>query len=142
MELRYKVIYGFDKEQEISIGADELEKAYALFLAGGRAIFKSGDAVDSKHIQAIRPDYHGTMGWTIGHRLGPDDYNELSDTGVEQKLKITQAKAKERVDYLIAHGQHDLIGKNVKIPELEFNTQTRGGAMKSIADLMPKHEKN
>lgn len=136
MELKYLIVYGFDSEQQISIDADELEKAYGLFMLGGRAIFKSGDAVDAKYIQAIRPDYHGTMGWAKDWKLGPDDYNQLSDSGVDKKLKLTQARAKTRVDYLLAHNQKDLIGKNVPIPELESNTTVRGGSMKSIGDLL------
>ena len=126
MELKYSVVYGFNSEQQITIDADELEKAYGLFMLGGRAIFKNGDAIDGKYIQAIRPNYHETMGWTKDWKLGTDDYNELLDSGVEKKLKVTQAKVKERVDYLIAHNQPQLIGKNVEIPELASSTHVRG----------------
>ena len=136
MELKYLIVYGFDSEQQISIDADELEKAYGLFLAGGRAMFRSGDAVDSKYIQAIRPDYHATMGWAKSWKLTSDDYNELADSGVDKKLRLTQAKAKERVDYLMSHGKQDLIGKNIPIPELETSIQIRGdgkdGAIKAL----------
>jgi hypothetical protein len=136
MELKYLIVYGFNSEQQISIDADELEKAYALFMLGGRAIFKSGDAVDAKYIQAIRPDYHSTMGWAKDWKLGADDYNQLNDSGVDKKLRLTQARAKTRVEYLIANNQQALIGKNVPIPELESDVTVRGGSMKSIGELM------
>lgn len=126
MDLKYKIVYGFNNEQEITIDADELEKAYGCFLLGGRAVFRSGGAVDSKYIQAIKPDYHATMGWSRGHKLEADDYNELSDKGIDRRLILTQSKAKERVDYLIANGQERLIGQNVKIPELESHVEVRG----------------
>lgn len=136
MELKYLIVYGFDSEQQISIDADELEKAYGLFMLGGRAIFKSGDAVDAKYIQAIRPDYHSTMGWAKDWKLGPDDYNQLSDSGVDKKLKLLQSQIKTRVDYLIANDQLALIGKNIPIPELDSHTTVRGGSMKSIGEIM------
>jgi len=136
MELKYSIVYGFNSEQQITIGADELEKAYGLFMLGGRAIFKNGDAIDGKYIQAIRPNFHETMGWTKDWKLGPDDYNEISDSGIEKKLKLTQAKTKERVEYLISNNQQNLIGKNTKIPELESHVEIRGdgkdGAIKAL----------
>lgn len=138
MDLKYKIVYGYDSEQEITIDADELEKAYGLFLAGGRAIFKDGTAIDAKYIQAIRPDYHATMGWAKSWKMSTDDYNELADSGIDKKLKLTQAKTKERVDYLLAHGQQNLIGKNVPIPELESHVTIRGdgkdGAIKALKE--------
>lgn len=136
MELKYSIVYGFNSEQQITIGADELEKAYGLFLMGGRAVFKSGDAIDAKYIRAIRPDFQSTMGWSKDHALKSDDYNELSDSGVDKKLRLTQAKVKERVEFLISHGQEKLIGKNIEIPELESSVQTRGGQMKQIGTII------
>lgn len=136
MGMKFKIIYGFDSEQEISIDPDELEKAYGLFLLGGRAVFKSGDAVDARFIQAIREDYHATMGWAKTHTLETEDYNELHDRGVTGKMKMLMASVKERVDYLIANGQQAQIGKNIEIPELARPVERREGKVKSIGEML------
>ncbi len=113
----YKIIYGFDKERTITIEASELEKAYGVFLLGGKAIFKEG-AVDGKYIQGIQPDYHRTMGWAQEYKLGPDDYNQLSDTGIDRKARALQERTQTKVQYLIENKKESLIGKNVEISEL------------------------
>lgn len=135
MNLYYKIIHGYDEERFTPIDSDELEKAYGLFLIGGRAVFKQG-AIDSKYIQAIQPDWHRIMGWAQDYKLGPDDYNELADKGIDIKARGLQSKVQERVQYLILRGEENLIGKNISIPELERPTIERlGGEMKRLGDI-------
>ncbi len=132
----YKINTGYGAERYIPIDETELEKAYGLFLMGGRAIFKNG-AVDSKVMQDIVPDWHAMMGWVQEHKLGPDDYNELAEKGIDRKARTLQSAAQEKVQYLIAHDQHDLIGKNAHIPELDKpQAERREGTIKSIGEMM------
>ena len=136
IKMYYKIIHGYDHERQMPIEADELEKAYGLFLIGGRAIFREG-AVDSKHIQAIYPDWHRIMGWNKEYKLGAGDYEELSQKGVDVGARELQQKTQERIHYLIDSKQTQLIGKNVKLPELEHpEKEWREGTIKSMKELL------
>ncbi len=135
MGMKFKINTGYGAERHISIDETELEKAYGLFILGGRAIFKGG-AVDSKVMQDIVPDYHAEMGWTREYKLGPDDYAELAEKGIDRKAQRLQNKAQERVQYLITQDKQDLIGKNVPLPELERPAvERREGGMKRIGEI-------
>lgn len=118
MELRYyKILQGYEHERDIIIQENELERAYGLFMLGGRWIF-SGGPVDGKNIQTIVEDFHTTMGWNKEHKLDTDDHAELSQKGLDKKMRNALSEAKDRVRYLINSKQEHLIGKNVEIKEL------------------------
>ena len=136
MKMLYKINTGYGAERYIPIDSDELEKAYGLFILGGRAIFKNG-AVDSKVMQDVVPDWHAMMGWAREHELGADDYNELADKGIDRQARSLQLKAQEKVQYLISQGKQDLIGKNISIPELDKPTiERRTGQIKKIGEIL------
>lgn len=123
IKVYFKIVHGYDDERFTPIDHDELEKAYGVFLLGGRAIFRGG-AIDGKYIQAIIPDWHRTMGWAQEHNLGPDDYNELSDKGVVVFARQLQEQIQSKVQYLVETKQQNLIGKNVVVPKLTTNEST------------------
>ena len=127
MDIKYfKIIQGYEHERDVIIREDELERAYGLFMLGGRWIF-SGGPVDGKNIQTIVEDYHTTMGWNKEYKLGTDDYEQLTQQGVDRKMKNLLSEAKERVTYLINSKQENLIGKNAEIPGLknQFSEETK-----------------
>lgn len=96
MKYKVKLIVGFRRDQEHTIEAEEAHKAYYLFThPEQRGIFSNGLAIKGDQIQEIVPDYHGTMGWNPSHTLGNDDYNELRQNGVLQKLQHIMSSAKE-----------------------------------------------
>lgn len=96
MTYKVKLIVGFRRDQEHTIEAEEAHKAYYLFThPEQRGIFSNGLAIKGDQIQEIVPDYHGTMGWNPSHTLGNDDYNELRQNGVLQKLQHIMSSAKE-----------------------------------------------
>lgn len=135
MKIYYKILCGYDAERSVEITEDELEKAYGIFLLGGRAIF-SGGAVDGKNIQMIVPDWHKTMGWKTGYRLTPDDYAELSERGIDRRARELQRGMHVRVSHLISQGKQNLIGTGVHLPELEQKTGTRRyDGPKSIGEI-------
>lgn len=110
----YKLITGYNAEEYIEIEEDELEKAYYCFLEKKDSIF-SGGAVRGARIMEIRPDYHRAMGWARGYQLTPDEYNALTDAGVDRAHMTKLSAVKEKVNMLIASGRPELIGKNVDI---------------------------
>ena len=91
-----KVVCGFRKEQEFTIKANEAHKAYYLFNnPDKRGTFDNGLAIKGSDISRIIPDYCTTMGWNPTHVLTDDDYNELRENGVMQKLQGIMSSAKE-----------------------------------------------
>lgn len=94
--LKIKIITGFREDQAYTVDAEEAHKAYYLFLhPEERGIFKNGLAIIGKNIQGIEPDYHATMGWNQGYKLGPDDYADLRSKGVDIALRNCLSEAKE-----------------------------------------------
>ena len=118
MELRYKILQGYEHDRNITINEDELERAYGLFMLGGRWIF-SGGPVDGKNIQTIVLDEHATMGWNKEYKLGPDDHEDIASKGVGIRARKALELAQKRVRYLIANKQENLIGTNASLPALE-----------------------
>ena len=139
MKLFYKILCGYNTEQAVPITESELEKAYGIFLLGGRSIF-SGGAVDGRYIHTIVPDWHRMMGWTPEHRLGMDDWHELRLKGLDRAARDTQQQMHVRVSYLIAQGKQDLIGTNAALPELsQPNSTRREGEMKQIGEIHTRY---
>lgn len=94
--MKIKLITGFRKDQQHSIDAEEAHKAYYLFLnPDQRGIFSNGLAIRGSDIQAIEPDYHGTMGWNPQHTLDADDWNELREKGIDTGLRDALLDGKE-----------------------------------------------
>lgn len=91
-----KIVCGFRKEQEFTIDANELHKAYYLFNnPEKRGTFNNGLALKGSDIQRIEPDYNATMGWNHTYQLTNDDWTELNTTGVAKKIRGIMAYAKE-----------------------------------------------
>lgn len=133
MDIRYyKILQGYDPERDIIIREDELERAYGLFMLGGRWIF-SGGPVDGKNIQTIVEDFHTTMGWNKEYKLGTLDHEELRQKGLDIKMRNALSSAKEKVMYLINSKQQDLIGKSEQIKLPEKNKQF-SEEVKSLSD--------
>lgn len=114
----FKIIRGYNTEDYIEINETELEKAYGAFLMKKDGVY-SGGAVRGSEIIAIQPDYHKTMGWNRGYKLGEDDYAELRRKKIDSDMKSMLSNMNIKVKYLLDSGQADLIGKDVVIPELE-----------------------
>lgn len=92
---KIKVVCGFRKEQEFTINANEAHKAYYLFNnPDKRGTFDDGLALKGSDIQRIEPDYNATMGWNHTHQLTSDDWNEINNSGVSEKMQGIMAKAK------------------------------------------------
>ncbi len=133
MEIKYKILQGYEHTRDVTINEDELERAFGLFLLSGRWIF-SGGAVDGKNIQTIVLDEHTTMGWNKEYKLNADDTENMNSKGVLVKSRNKIARTQERVKYLISTKQEHLIGKNVNLPALENNKVSE--VTKSLADEM------
>ena len=132
----YKLIRGYGSEDYIQVDETELEKAYYAFMEKKDAVY-SGGAVRGAEILAVQPDYHKAMGWNRGYKLGPDDYVELTEKGIDRSHMNFLTQTKEKVQYLISTGQQDKIGKNVDLPALASpEAKEVSEWSKSLADKM------
>ena len=85
---KIKIVCGFRKEQEFTIDANEAHKAYYLFNnPDKRGTFETGLAIKGSDIQRIEADYNATMGWNHTHQLTSDDWNELNNKGISDKIR-------------------------------------------------------
>lgn len=137
MNYFYKITHGFNAEDYIEINENEVEKAYGAFLQKKDAIF-SGGAIKAGMIQTIKPNYHKTMGWNRGYKLGELDYEELAQKGIDRKMEHFLSQQKEKIQYLITTNQTDLIGKNIEIAGFEKSKEinTQRGGIKSIGEIL------
>lgn len=110
----YRVYTGFT--DYIPIDSTEIEKAMYAFITGNPVAFQDGATT---RIDRIVPDYHRAMGWNPGHKLEADDWNELARDGVKQSYDRALGIVRDRVQLLMDTGRTNLIGQNVKLPELE-----------------------
>lgn len=95
MNLKIKIITGFRKDQEYTVDIEEAHKAYHLFMnPEKRGLFSDGLAMKGKDIEKIVPDYHATMGWNKSHNLDEFDFQELKESGIENKLRDLMVEAK------------------------------------------------
>ena len=104
-----------DYTEFIPIDQGELEKALYAFITGSPVVFENGATT---RIERIVPDYHREMGWPYGHKLSPDDWNEINDSGKALQYRGIVAKATDRVKFLIDARRTSEIGSGVDIPEL------------------------
>lgn len=134
MKKYFKLIRGYGAEDYIQIEENELEKAYAAFLLKKDAVY-SGGAVRGSEIMAIQPDYHRAMGWNRGYRLLADDYEELSNRGVDRAHTHLLEMVKDHVSHLIETNQAHLIGKVEMKPQVTSPKIAELSAeIKSLAD--------
>lgn len=118
MKNYFKIIRGYNAEDYLEIEESELEKALYCFLEKKDSVF-SGGAIRGSQIIAIQPDFHRTMGWNRGYKLGSEDFEELGQKGVDKKCNNLLSSAKQRVQYLVSTKQENLIGTNVEIKKIE-----------------------
>lgn len=121
-KLYFKLIRGYGVEDFISIGSEELEKAFYAFLTKKDAVY-SGGAIKGSEIVAIQPDYHKTMGWNRGIKFDSYDYQDLRREGIEDSMLLKIRSTKEKVIYLMENKKENLIGQNIEIPELNAPRQ-------------------
>lgn len=134
---KYKIVFGYNTEEYIPIDESELERAQHAFDIGARASFRSGSVDFARKNVVIQPDYHAFMGWNRGHILGPEDYQELSQKGVDRAHEEYHRKVREKVKYLRDNDKADLIGKNIDIPELDSGKKyDRVGKTATVGELI------
>lgn len=106
----YKIVYGYGQEEYISITANKLPKAIALFMQGsGRTTFNTG-AIRGQDIMRIVPDYHKALGWNKGYKITAEDSREIAP--LEKEYDKTYDKAKLIAEYSIKQNTPEILSQN------------------------------
>lgn len=104
---QFKIVYGYNESDFISIKGDELHKALALFMSGsGRGNFEGG-AVRGQDIMRIVPDWHTVMGWNKGYKMGADDFAQIEP--LEKEYKIAYQLAKDIAEFAVRENRPELL---------------------------------
>lgn len=135
--LKLKIVTGFTEDQKYTIDADEAHKAYFLFLnPDARGIFANGLAIIGRHIQAIQPDYHATLGYNKTHKLDSDDWNEINGSGVEKRMQETIERAKSIAGAI--SGNPGLLSLKMSEIELFGKPEQLPGQIKAMTEGIAK----
>lgn len=128
----FKIIYGYNESDYITITENELPKAIWLFKQGtNRAVFENG-AVRGQDIMRIVPDWHSVMGWNKGWKMTPDEFNDIKH--LEKPYKDTYAKAELISARAIQENKIELLEKPMDEVDLpEKNPQISNG-VKTLLD--------
>jgi hypothetical protein len=136
MKYYIKVITGFREDQQHTIPMQEAHKAYYLFKnPEARGVFNNGVALIGKNIQEIIPDWNTTMGWYGTHKVDANDWEQLKNEGVEEKMKLLIQKAKECGDLLLEQPRliEEKMENVIKLLPDNQTTQLISGATKMLA---------
>ena len=137
VNLKYKIVYGYEPDNYIPIDADELEKAKYAHMELARAMFRAGSADFSRGGIFVQPDYNAAMGWTRGYTLTSYDFAEIESKGFDRAHRDFEEKVMQRIAYLKSQGRETEIGTGVKLPELDKpTTERREGGVKRIGEIM------
>lgn len=145
MKYYIKIICGFRPDQEYTVPLQEAHKAYYLFRNPDKqGIFTNGIGIKGSMIQAIKPDWHTTMGWNETHQLNNDDWQQLKDTGVEEKMKQIMYEAKKIAD--LGNENHiklklQDVKKIVSLENPKLENTTVENEVKELADKMKNGNK-
>lgn len=142
MKYYIKIICGYRPDQEYTVPLQEAHKAYYLFRNPDKqGIFTNGIAIKGSMIQSIKPDWHTTMGWNETHQLNSDDWVELKDIGVEDKMKKLMYDAKKVADLGIEQHIKLKLQDVIKLlPEQKLINPSVENEVKSLADKMKNNE--
>lgn len=105
MKVKFKLVYGYAKDQFAPVSHAELPKLYVMFLTGsGRTILESGHAIKATDIIRIEPDWNATMGYFPDYTLRGDDWDEIGERRQQKAREIAQ-NVKQYAYHLIQTNQ-------------------------------------
>lgn len=107
MPKHFKVVFGFNPNDYVSIDEDELVKAQVMFMEGkGRALF--GDtAIRGQDILRIVPDWHAHFGWNKGYKMLPEDDEYVQP--LEKPYKLMIENTKDIAKFIVENKRYDLL---------------------------------
>ena len=104
----YKIVFGFNEDDYLSITSDELHKAQVIAIEGGKAIFEQGFFNNrGNDVMRIVPDWHRVRGWNKGHKMTPFDYDDINN--LVEPYRKTLANGKLLAEFIIKNNRRELL---------------------------------
>lgn len=101
----FKIITGYNEQQFFRIEADELHKAYFVFMnENSRTIFKNGRTLLHRELLKIEPDVNYVMGWLPDYKLAGEDFKIIEENTICKKMEYDTRLARD-VAYKITSPQ-------------------------------------
>lgn len=136
-EYFFRVKYGFNASDQVSIPESDVEKAIGARLKGV-PVGLGGKYINGSNIIVIEPHYHRYTGWNDWYepRNGEDWEQVKRDCpdDIDKRLEYYE----RRVKHLITSGRQREIGKNVEIPEIKMEQIEERGEVKQIGEAVEK----
>jgi hypothetical protein len=108
-ELRYRVVYGYNPSDYISIKEDYLEKAKYSMLSGGLLNYQN-QTVRGSEIKRIEPDFRFYTGWLDSYNpKESEDYAQIERDVPRLLLEERSRIADNRVRYILQHNKPALL---------------------------------
>lgn len=133
-ELFFRVKYGFNASDQVSIPEQELEKALYAQIKG--IPVQLGNAfINGRNIISITPHWHKHTGWYDWYEpQNGEDWVQIKRDCPNYDGVIE--KCKQKINFLLQTGQEKLIGKNAEIKELDMPKDET--AVSKLADGLAK----
>lgn len=104
----YKIVYGFNEDDYLSITSDELHKAQVIAIEGGKAIFEDGFYNNrGNDVMRIIPDWHRVRGWNKGYKMTVLDHEDIKS--LIEPYRKTLANSKLLAEYIIRNNKRELL---------------------------------
>lgn len=109
MQLKWRVVYGYNDDEYIRIGEEHLEKSkYAM--VSGKIFSANGKMIKGTEIKRIEPDYRYYTGWHDSYNFGnADDHAQIERDVPVKELSERYELADNRVRFAIQNKKVDLL---------------------------------
>lgn len=121
MEYKYKIHLGYDQNNFIPIDEDELPRAIAAHMTGGKAAFRQG-SVSGTQITAVTPDWHAALGYSYGYRFQPEDWGDV------KPLRARYSRHQEAVSQYVKQAIESNRPQMIDRPYPQIIAELRAGA--------------
>lgn len=106
----YKIVFGFNEDDYLSITSDELHKAQVIAIEGGKAIFEAGFFNNrGNDVMRIVPDWHRVRGWNKGYKMTALDHEDIEP--LVEDYRKTLANGKLLAEFIIKENRRELLSK-------------------------------
>ena len=122
----YKIVFGFNEDDYISINSDELHKAQVIAIEGGKATFEDGFFNNrGNDVMRIVPDWHRVRGWNKGYKMNALDHEDVEN--LVEPYRQTLANGKLLAEFIIKENRRELLSVPAseafkKLKKLQINT--------------------
>lgn len=117
-ELRWRVVFGYNPNEYVSIKEDYLEKAKYAMLSGGLFNYNN-QTVRGSEIKRIEPDIRYYTGWLDSYSpKESEDYAQIERDVPRTMLEERSRIADDRVRYVLQKGQPKLLNDISSVDKL------------------------